>query len=293
MKHPEVLAESFQRCVEISKATAKNFYYGFLLLPPARRRAMCALYAFMRHSDDLADEPGDPGDKSRALAQWRSDMLAALEESPEQAYDRNPTLPALAETVRRYAIPTQYLLEVLDGVEMDVEPRTFQTFDDLHAYCYRVASAVGLCCIHIWGFKSNGGRAEQLAIACGQALQLTNILRDVREDALQGRMYLPIEDLERFDVQPDQLRSTKLTPNLRALLSFEARRARVFYEEAASLERLVNPVGRPVLRAIVGIYRKLLDEIVRRDYDVLSERVALSSSRKMAIMARSLWGSPR
>ena len=293
MTGPDPLAESYKRCVEISRTTAKNFYYGFLLLPPARRRAMCALYAFMRHSDDIADEPGLVADKHQALLQWRSDLLASLQEPAEQSFPRNPTLPALVDTVHRYGIPTQYLLEVLDGVGMDVEPQHFRTFEELHGYCYRVASAVGLCCIHIWGFKSDHGRAEKLAGSCGLALQLTNILRDVREDAMQGRIYLPLEDLERFDIKPEQLTAPETDSKLRALFTHIAQRAREFYQEARPLERQVQPVGRPVLRAIVGIYRNLLDEIVRRNYDVMSERVALSPARKVAIMARSLWGSSR
>ena len=291
MTRLDPLTASYSRCVEISRSTAKNFYYGFLLLPPNRRRAMCALYAFMRHSDDLADEPNPIADKYQALSEWRRDMLAAINETPAQAYLRNPTLPALADTIRRYQIPTQYLLEVLDGVSMDIEPRPFRTFDDLHAYCYRVASAVGLCCIHIWGFTSDKGRAERLAVSCGLALQITNILRDVREDAEQGRLYLPLEDLDRFGIDPEELKASTPNHKLRALLEHEARRAIEYYLEARPLERLVAPVGRPVLRAIVGIYRTLLDEIIKRDYDVLSQRVSLSPGRKMAIMARSLWGS--
>jgi phytoene synthase len=293
MSRMDPLAESYRRSMAIARGAARNFYYGFLLLPPARRRAMCALYAFMRRSDDLADEPGPAAAKAMALAGWRNDLMAALEEPAEQSFERHPTLPALSDTVRRFGIPTRYLLDVLDGVGMDLEPRVFSTFQDLRAYCYRVASAVGLCCIHIWGYRSEDGRAEAMAESCGLALQMTNILRDVREDAERGRVYLPVEDLERFGIAPEQLSARAPDERLRALFAHEAERARAFYREARPLERLVAPVGRPVLRAMVGIYRTLLDEIVRRDYDVLSRRVALSPWRKAAITVQSICGSLR
>jgi phytoene synthase len=282
------LRASYRLCSEIARREARNFYYSFLLLPPARRRSMCALYAFMRHTDDLADEPGPVAAKRTALKAWRSELESAL---ADPAAARSPILPALIDTVNRHAIPPRYLFDVLDGVEMDLEPRRFPRFDDLYTYCYRVASAVGLCCIHIWGFRSEGGRAEQLAESCGIALQLTNILRDVREDAANGRVYLPEEDLARFGVDPSDLASDALNPRLHDLLKFQADRAYDYYTRACPLVALVAPVGRPVLRAIVGIYRSLLDEIARRGYNVLSGRISLSPWRKAAITLRSLAGS--
>lgn len=279
-----VIDASFRFCEELSRREAKNFYYSFLVLPPPKRRAMCALYAFMRHTDDLADEPGEPARKRDALASWRSTLDGALA-GDTAAW---PGLPALAETVRRHAITPRYLHEVIDGVAMDLEPRPFPTFDDLYAYCYRVASAVGLACIQIWGYTSEGGRAEAMAEACGIALQLTNILRDVREDAQAGRIYLPEEDLARFGVSADDLRLGRKSAAVRELLEFEGQRAYTYYGKAAPLIRLVAPAGRPVLRAITGIYRALLDEIVRRDYDVLNGRISLPGWRKAAITVKSL-----
>jgi phytoene synthase len=280
------LRESYRFCVDLSKREARNFYYSFLVLPPGRRKSMCALYAFMRHSDDLADEPGDVDSKRRAIDGWRTALNQALDGGAAMW----PGLPALADTVRRHEVPRRYLHEVIDGVAMDIEPRPFSTFDELYRYCYHVASAVGLSCIHIWGFRSEGGRAERLAEACGVALQMTNILRDVREDALAGRVYLPREDLERFGVEPAELAAARPAEHLRRLFAFEGRRAYDLYAQAEPLVRLVAPVGRPVLRAIVGIYRSLLDEIARRDYDVLTGRVALPPWRKTAITLRSLVG---
>jgi phytoene synthase len=281
----QALAASERFCGQLSRREARNFYYSFLLLPGDRRRSMCALYAFMRRTDDLADEPGPPGDRAGRLESWRNMVEEALDGGRTDAW---PGLPALAATVERYEIPRRYLFEVIDGVAMDLDPRPFPTFDDLYAYSYRVASAVGLCCLHIWGFQSDGGRAEALAESCGIALQLTNILRDVREDAQNGRIYLPQEDLERFGVPTEALTADRPSESLRALLAFESRRAYDFYDRAAPLSALVAPVGRPVLNAIAGIYRALLDEIVRRDYDVLKARVSLSVARKTAIALRSL-----
>lgn len=282
----DALDASYRFCGDLSRREAKNFYYSFLLLPPRLRRSMCALYAFLRHTDDLADEPGTIDAKRAGLLSWRSSLDRALDGDPIAW----PGFPALADAVRRHGIPPRFLHAVIDGVEMDLEPRPFSTFQDLHGYCYRVASAVGICCIHIWGYKSEGGRAEKLAEACGIALQLTNILRDVREDAELGRVYLPMEDLDRFGVSPDELKAPVPSDRLRQLLAFEGRRAYDYYREASPLIRLVAPVGRPVLAAIVNIYRALLDEIARRDYDVLAARVALPPWRKAAITVGALTG---
>lgn len=279
------LEESYRFCARLSRREARNFYYSFLLLPAERRRSMCALYAFLRHSDDLADEPGELAAKQAAIAAWRESLDRSLREDAAQA--DWPGLPALADTVKRHAIPPHYLHEVLDGVVMDLEPRPFANFDELTVYCKRVASAVGRCCLHIWGFTSDGGRAESLADDCGLALQLTNIIRDVKEDSRNGRIYLPEDDRSRFQVASSELSGDRLGDRLRALLEFEAGRAYQFYERAERLVGLVDPVGRPVLRAIVGIYRTLLDEIVARGYDVMSARVSVPCWRKALIALRS------
>lgn len=284
------LRESYRYCAALSRREARNFYYAFLLLPPGRRRSMCALYAYLRHTDDLADEPGPAVDKARALASWRQSLDAAMAGDADAA-GAWPGFLALADTVARHGIPANLLHEVIDGVSMDIEPRGFATFDELADYCYLVASVVGLCCLHIWGYRSEGGEAERLAEHCGLALQLTNIIRDVRDDARSGRIYLPREDLARFGVEPSELAlSGPPGDRVRELLAFEARRADRFYEEARRLVPLVDPVGRPVLRTIVGIYRALLDEIVRRDYHVLDGRVALPPWRKVAIALGAIAG---
>jgi phytoene synthase len=282
------LCASYRYCNTLARREARNFYYSFLLLPSDRRQSMVALYAFLRHTDDLADEPGSPDQKTQALAHWRQSLDAALAGSPSGW----PGFPALADTVSRHALPANLLHQVIDGVSMDIHPRLFQTFDDLAQYCHLVASVVGLCCLHIWGYQSQGGKAERLAEHCGLALQLTNILRDVGDDARNGRIYLPLDDLERFGVKPEELACSR-TPSdqIRELLAYEACRAYRFYEDAALLTPLVDRVGRPVLKTIVGIYRTLLDEIDRREYQVLDRRISLPPWRKAMIATRALWGN--
>jgi phytoene synthase len=282
-----VLRESYRFCGTVARREARNFYYAFLLLPRERRRSMCALYAFLRHTDDLADEPGPAEQKAQSLESWRHALDATLAGDPG-AWSG---FRALSDTVIRHAIPPHLLHEVIEGVSMDIQPRGFATFDDLVDYCYHVASVVGLCCLHIWGYRSEGGQAERLAEHCGYALQLTNILRDVRDDARAGRIYLPRDDLARFGVEAEQLAASgRPGDRVRELLAFEARRAYEFYDDARRLVSLVDPVGRPVLRTIVGIYRALLDEIARRDYNVLDGRVSLPPWRKVAIALRAIAG---
>ena len=284
------LAQSYRFCDRVARGQARNFYPSFLLLPRGRRLCMCALYAFLRHSDDIADEPAPLDQKRLALKAWRDSLTAVIDPKFQgQAHPAPwPGWLALAHTIDSRSIPTRYLFEVLDGVEMDLVPQPFETYEALQGYCYRVASAVGLCCLHIWGFRSDDGRAERLAGSAGLALQMTNILRDVREDALNGRIYLPSEDLARFDVDPKSLIETRMTAALRKLLAFEAGRAYAYYDEALALEGLVDPLGRPVLRALVGVYRRLLDEIVGKDYDVMTRRVKVAGWRKIAILLRAL-----
>jgi phytoene synthase len=281
------LESSYRFCDDVARREAANFYPAFRLLPAERRRSMVALYAFLRRTDDLADDATDPASARIALDAWRRDLDHVLDGSSHP--DTWDGWPALAHMVDRHALPRRHLHEVIDGVLMDVDPRPFETFADLRRYCYHVASAVGLSCLHIWGFRSEGGRAERLAESAGIALQLTNILRDVREDAEKGRIYLPREDLDRFGVDARAL-ATSSPPSkpVHDLFAFQASRASAFYAESRGLAPLVAPVGRPVLRAIVGIYHALLDEIARRDYDVLAGRVRVPGWRKAMITMKAL-----
>jgi 15-cis-phytoene synthase len=285
MKMERGLQLSYEFCGALARREARNFYCAFLLLPAQERRSMCALYAFLRHTDDLADEPARAVDKARALDAWRRELDSALA-GLGTAWSG---FPALADTVSRHGIPADLLVKAIDGVSMDIEPHRFATFDDLSDYCHLVASVVGLCCLHIWGYRSEGGKAERLAESCGIALQLTNIIRDVGEDARNGRVYLPEEDLERFGVREEQLAlRQRSSPRIRELLAFEGQRAYENYDRARLLVPLVDPVGRPVLKTIVGIYCALLDEIARREYDVLGGRISVPIWRKFAIAVRAM-----
>ena len=249
---------------------------------------MCALYAFLRHTDDLIDQAASPEWKTEAIEAWRLELDAAI----AGRESRWPGLPAVADTIARYGIPVQLLYEVIEGVSMDIQPRTYATFADLTEYCYCVASVVGLCCLRIWGYDPDDGRADQLAERCGLALQLTNIIRDVRDDACEGRIYLPLEDLERFGVTPGELTVTGPPgERLRALLAFQAERALWYYDEARELAPLISAKGRPVFLAIVGTYRGLLERIVSRDYNVMESRVSLPAWRRVVVVLKALAGS--
>jgi phytoene synthase len=273
------LAESYAFCERVARTQAKNFYYSFLLLSRPQRQAMCAIYAFMRYCDDLSDAEG-VSDRAGAIARWQADLDAAL---AGKASD-NPVWPAFADAVARYRIPHEYFRAMIRGVSSDLEPRHIQTFQELYDYCYHVASVVGLTIIHIFGF--NDPRALELAERCGVAFQLTNILRDVREDAEHGRVYLPAEDLERFGVKTEELSGAALSPALRSLLEFEAERARAYYQESEPLMDMVDSRSRASLKALIGIYSRLLDRISSSGYEVLRERVRVPAWEKIWILAR-------
>jgi len=273
------LAESYAFCEQVARTQAKNFYYSFLLLSRPQRQAMCAIYAFMRYCDDLSDAEGI-SDRAGAIARWQADLDAALAgNAPE-----NPVWPAFADAVARYRIPHEYFRAMIRGVSSDLEPRHVQTFQELYDYCYHVASVVGLTIIHIFGF--NDPRALELAERCGVAFQLTNILRDVREDAEHGRVYLPAEDLEKFGVKATELSGAALSPALRKLLEFEAERARAYYLESEPLMDMVDSGSRASLKALIGIYSRLLERISSSGYEVLRQRVRVPAWEKLWILAR-------
>jgi phytoene synthase len=272
------IEESYRHCEAVARSRAKNFYYSFLLLPREKRLAMCAVYAFMRECDDLSDEAGASLDK---LAAWRADMDRALRGEPTL----HAVWPAFADAVARYRIPGRYFHEMIDGVSSDLTPRAIRSFDDLYGYCYHVASVVGLTIIHIFGFEDP--RALELAEKCGIAFQLTNILRDVKEDALNGRVYLPDEDLTRFTVAPEQLKGNEVAGNLAELLRFEGARARAYFDESQPLLELIHRDSRAALWALMEIYRRLLDRIEASGYAVLNGRIRLSKFEKLSIVARA------
>jgi len=271
--------ESYAFCERVARTQAKNFYYSFLLLSRPQRQAMCAIYAFMRYCDDLSDAEG-VADRAGAIARWQADLDSAL----AGAAPEHPVWPAFSDAVARYRIPHEYFRAMIRGVSSDLEPRHIQTFQELYDYCYHVASVVGLTIIHIFGFDDP--RALELAERCGVAFQLTNILRDVREDAEHGRVYLPAEDLARFGVDPKELAGGAISPALRSLLEFEAERARAYYLEAQPLTGLVDRRSRASLKALIRIYARLLERISNSGYEVLRERVRVPAWEKIWILAR-------
>jgi phytoene synthase len=270
---------SYQYCRRVARTRAKNFYYSFVLLSKEQKDAMCAMYAFMRYCDDLSDEPGAT---AASMKKWRADFTRAL----NGRFDEHPLWPAFHDAVTRFKIPQQYFYDMIDGVESDLTPHTVRTFEDLYQYCYCVASVVGLTTIHIFGF--NDPAATKLAEKCGIAFQLTNILRDVREDAGLGRVYIPSEDLQRFGVRPEELGGSERTEGFLRLMTFEADRARRYYEASRPLIEMVDQRSRSSLWVLITIYWRLLEKIQASHYDVLSRRISLSTWEKLRIVGRGL-----
>ena len=281
-------------CRGVTRRAARNFYYAFLVLPREKRDALCAVYAFMRHCDDLCDEPGVPLAERRArLEAWRQAMQQVL---AGQATD-DPVLFALAEAQRRFHISPELFDQLVEGTAMDLPPAdsppgavlTFADFDELYHYCYHVASVVGLVTIRIFGYRDPA--AEPLAEKCGVAFQLTNIIRDVKEDAGLGRIYLPEEDLAHFgcsseELAPGALRNGFDPARFRPLLEFEAGRAREFYRAADELLPLLDHDSQPAFWVLVEIYRRLLEKIAERGYNVFGEKVRMTMPQKLTILFR-------
>ncbi|MBC8353338.1 MAG: phytoene/squalene synthase family protein [Planctomycetes bacterium] len=275
------LDEAYRYCERISQRSASSFLWSFRLLPRDQRRAMCALYAFSRLTDDLADS-NEPADARRAqLAEWRAELECAL-----RGDYCSPLWRALHDATVRFSIPDKYLFAIVDGVAMDLMPPNYQTSEELRDYCYHVASAVGLACIHIFGFEDE--RAETLAETCGVAFQMTNILRDLSEDAEQGRIYLPRQELLRFDCHPEDFHSETMSEQVRNLLRFQIAFVERLYDEAAPLATLLHPHGRRAFILMFSTYRTLLEEIKRGDGDVLSRRIRLGYRGKLKAIAAAL-----
>ncbi len=278
------LQESTAYCTSVARRRARNFYYSFVLLSPERRRAICAMYAFMRYCDDLSDDESR-SDRAQAIAQWSRELDAALKGS----FSGHPVWPAFYDAVVRYRIPHRYFHYMIEGVSSDLEPRRIRTFDELYGYCYRVASVVGLTIIHIFGFESD--EALALAEKCGIAFQITNILRDVKEDAERGRVYLPEEDLTRFGIHAAALSGSQKPPRFEELMGFEAARAESYYQAAMPLVDLIAPESRSSLWAMIQIYHRLLIRIERSGFNVLSRRIHVPFWEKAWIMARGFTGA--
>lgn len=288
------LSHAYAVCRGIARRAAKNFYYGFMVLPGEKRNALSAVYAFMRHADDISDEPGaDPQQKRQKLSEW---LEAAKAVFGGKATD-DPVLMALGDAQTKFKIPPELFEKLVYGTSMDLDipsapgaPAVIcATFEDLKQYCYYVASVVGLVCIHIFGYEDK--KAEFLAEDCGLAFQLTNIIRDVKEDASLGRIYIPEEDLARNNLtaanfSPAVLQDAAQAQQLRPALEYEAERARKYYESAKWLMELIHEDSRAALWVLVEIYSRLLRKITERNYDVLTERVRLTSWEKLKVLSR-------
>jgi len=271
----------------LTRRSRSNFYYAFLTLPRARRDALYSVYAFCRTVDDVADLGRDAGVQRAELARWRADVARCFEPGPPPGH---PIARQLAAAARAYPIPRAALEAIIDGCEMDLERVRFETAADLYPYCYRVASAVGLCCIEIFGYTDPGAR--DYAVKLGTALQLTNIVRDVGADARDGRVYLPQQDLRQFGVTEDDLVAGRYGERFVKLMEHQAARARQFYAAAAAAYPTADARALIAAQIMGGIYRALLDEIEARRFAVLGERVTLPARRKVAIALRC-WAAAR
>ena len=284
-----LLAQSYEECHRIARSSHSNFYYAFFLLPKRRRDGLAALYAFMRLVDDVADEGNDLASKQRSLAKWRGALDEAVNANGQARASELPgavqVLPALVDTMRRYNMPARYLHDLISGAEMDLTVKSYPTFDRLREYCYRVAGTVGLTCTHVFGFRD--ARALDLAEKLGLAFQLTNIIRDVRDDRAMGRVYLPEADLAEYNVKPEDLARGEATLGVRELLRFEAQRAWHCYEEGAALLSLVEPESRAALWLLVHTYSALLARMEDLDFAVFAERVRLSKAEKLVFIAKA------
>lgn len=296
------LSAAYAVCASIARREAKNFYYGFLALPRAKRNAFYAVYAFMRQADDISDDETIPvAERREKIERFKTRWHETL----NGAATDDPVLFALRDAVKRFDIPASRLDELMQGVTMDLDggAQLIETFDDLYRYCYYVASVVGLVCIRIFGYRDP--RAEKLAERTGIAFQLTNIIRDLKEDAERGRSYLPAEDLRAFGFDErgfalnargelQQANGAAVdAQSLKRLIQSEAQRARTYYQSAHELLPYISADSRRSLRVLVGIYSRLLDRIAERDYDVLTERVSLSGWEKTGILAKHLLGIAR
>jgi phytoene synthase len=307
------IEQSYTVCRKIARSEAKNFYYAFLVLPRHKRSAMCAMYAFMRHADDLADDESIPLEERRQraaawLEEWHRVAAGAVTE--------NPVFLAVRDVQQRFAISNELLDQLVQGTMMDLMPQpengrgvgaelpqetedassghpflVYRTFDDLYRYCYYVASVVGLVCIRVFGYQD--ARAEKLAEETGIAFQLTNILRDVREDAERGRVYLPLEDLRRYGLTAEEVAAMRgdapMSLAAHSLLEMEAQRARKYYAAAEALLPMISPDSRPALWVLVAVYRRLLEHITARRYQVFSGKIKVPTHEKIAILLRGLW----
>ncbi len=291
---PELLARSREYCRDLTRRAARNFYHGLKLLPEPKRSAMYALYAYMRLVDDIADDDQQTAtlpQRIENLAHWQSLTHQAIEAARSNGPlpDDRLLWPAFILMVRDYAIPPHVFDDMIAGQRQDLEPVSISDFEALRQYCYRVASVVGVASLYVFGFEG-GEKTLALGVDRGIAFQLTNILRDLREDAARGRCYLPADELARFGVSAGDIAAGKKSAAFNDLLQFQIRRVQSFYDASAPLESCVAADARPTLSAMTMIYHGLLEKIARRPEAVLEGRVRLSGISKLVIAWRAMRG---
>lgn len=276
----EWLSEAYRHAALVTARYSKSFYFASAFLPAAKRQAVRALYAFCRTVDDIVDVGKDGCDPLQALQAWRQIVSHPTAEADD------PVALAWVDTLQRYLIPRHFALQLIDGVARDMEQRRYQTFDELATYCYSVASTVGLMSMHIIGYQSQD--AIPYAIKLGVALQLTNILRDVGEDYRNGRIYLPLEELDSFGLDESHIFAAQVTERWRQFMRFQIARARQLYTEAWPGIRLLNRDGRFAIAVALDVYRAILEKIEANDYDVFNKRASLSAFEKIRRLPR-IW----
>ncbi len=267
-------------CQSKAASSGSSFYYSFRFLPPDQRRAITALYAFCREVDDVVDECSDESIARQKLDWWRHEITQTF-----RGEAKHPVTQALAALLDRFSLPEEYFQEIIDGMAMDLDQHHYATFSELSLYCYRAASVVGLLAAEIFGYTNR--QTLKYAHDLGMAFQLTNIIRDVREDASRGRIYLPQEDLQKFNVSPQEILSYQQTDRFTALMRFQAQRAQQFYDKA--MQQLPDEDRYAQRSGLImsAIYRTTLDEIERDNYNVLAHRVSLTPIRKLWIAWRT------
>jgi phytoene synthase len=269
-----------QYCQDKAAASGSSFYYSFLFLPPEQRKAITALYAFCREVDDIVDECSDTNIARIKLQWWRDSMAQTFDGHPQ-----HPVQKALASAIEQYNLPLEYFLEIIDGMEMDLQQSRYANFKDLNLYCYRAASVVGLMAAEIFGYQDR--RSLKYAHNLGMAFQLTNILRDVREDAERNRIYIPLDELERFSVSEQDILQHRNSDNMKALLQHQAQRAHQYYdlafEELPEQDRYSQRSG----LIMATIYLNTLKAIEKDNYPVLDARVSLTPIHKLWLAWRT------
>tara|TARA_Y100000590_G_scaffold467090_1_gene644730 strand:+ start:30492 stop:31370 length:879 start_codon:yes stop_codon:yes gene_type:complete len=275
----DYLKDSYDTCTQITKSEAKNFYYAFVTLPTKKRIAIYAVYAFARYCDDISDDP-ETMNRSEKFLYIRQELAESL----DGKLTKNPIMPALMDTINKFQIPNSYFYSLIDGVQMDLIKSRFSSFQELKDYCYKVASIVGLISIHIFGYKDP--RANQYAIDLGIAMQLTNIMRDLREDADRDRIYLPQDEMNQFGYKEADLLAGVINDNFTQLMQFQVQRARSYFDSGIKLLDFLPDDAIGCTSILHRLYSQILDRIEENAYDVFSNRASLTSFEKITIMAR-------